>query len=218
MPCRCHILRKSGGPVSSRQPWHQKEDSQMQLALPIFSNFCNRSWCELPGFSSWDMDIHCWTHKTLLTKSRQGKILWFDAFVARLWRSRSGRSPNSKRVKRQFLLLFMLRKKRSKATWTILHYRSLAQNQVNAQTVICNHHSRKHAQGECLHKLPVRPGLWRPPSANHPSNISRKEFDKSQFIHKNVNPSSAPDTLLSMHLLLDVDRRFWISGAYPIEQ
>lgn len=47
----------------------------------------------------------------------------------------------------------------------------------------------------------------------NPSNITRKEFDKSQFIHKNTNPSSAPDTLLSMHTLLDVDCIFWISVA-----
>ena len=62
-------------------------------------------------------------------------------------------------------VVVFLRKPRSgqKTTQTILHYRILAQNQVKAKR---NHHSRKHAQGECPHELVVRPGVWRQQSAN----------------------------------------------------
>ena len=129
------------------------------------------------------VNVKCHVYFIFWLKSRQP--FWFLFGTALKIKITLGRSPNAKGWTGSGSCFFKGSQGQT-TTRTILHYRNLAQNQVKAR---CNHHSRKHAQGECPHELLVRPGVWRQQSANHPSNvsnISRKELVSCAYLDRRV--------------------------------
>ena len=129
------------------------------------------------------VNVKCHVYFIFWLKSRQP--FWFLFGTALKIKITSGRSPNAKGWSGSGRCFFKGSQGQTTIR-TVLHYRSLAQNQVKAR---CNHHSRKHAQGECPHELPVRPGVWRQQSANHASNfsnISRNELVSCAYLDRRV--------------------------------